>query len=68
MRWQSEFRLKHIVSREEDRFIFGLQIADDLPQFAGPDRVQTDGRFVEEQDLRIVQQSSGNVEPLLHPP
>ncbi len=58
--------LEHVVRREQDRLVLGLQIADHLAHLARPYRIQADRRLVEEEHLRVVQQRAGDVQALHH--
>lgn len=50
------FRLFHIMGREEYRDIFFLvQMSDIIPDVIPGLRIQSQGRFIEEQHLRMMQ-------------
>ena len=58
--------LEHVMGRQEDRLAGVRELPDDDAQLARPDWIEPDGRLVEEQDLWIVEQSSREVQALLH--
>ena len=59
--------LLEVLGGEEDRGAeVGVQPAHLLPHGGAAHRVEAGGRLVEEQDLRVVDQGGGEVEPALH--
>jgi len=60
-------RFLHIVGRHEDRDLFALpQLRDELPDGVPRLRVQADGRLVQEQHARIVEEPPGDLKSPLH--
>jgi hypothetical protein len=53
------------VGREEDRLAQGLEVADDLPGAPPGRRIESGGRLVEEQELRVAGQRHRHVQPPL---
>ena len=63
----AELRLVHVVRGHEDRRSLRLlQGADVAPDRAARLRVEADGRLVEEQHARRMQQPAGDLQPPLH--
>ena len=62
-------RLVHVVGGHEDRRALGsAQLVDVAPDGAAGLGVQTDGRLVEEEHHRAVEQSPGDLQPTFHAP
>lgn len=56
----------HQMRVEENRLALALELMQQLPHLAAPDRVHRRGRLVQEQDARIGDKRAGEAEPLLH--
>ena len=52
------------MRRHHDRAIFGAEFLHEIANFEARLRVEAGGRFVEEEELRIVDQREGDREPL----
>ncbi len=57
---------EHVMGGQQDGLLFRLQVQDHLAELARPDRVQAEGGFIQEQDVRVVQQRARHVQALLH--
>ena len=58
--------LAQFVGGEEDRLALLLQPLDDLAHLHAADGIQTTGGFVQQEQVRIVDQRLGQAHPLLH--
>ena len=58
--------LEHVVRGQQDRLALLAQQRDRGAQLTGPDRVDPDRGLVEEEDVRVVQEPSRDVQPLAH--
>src|SRR5207253_269868 len=54
------------VAGNHDRFSHLAELADDTADFDADTRVEAAGGFVQQQDLRVVQQYTGQTEALIH--
>ncbi len=61
------FRLVHVGRAHEDGRPPVDHVVDDEPEVASRDRIDPEGRFVEQQDLRLMDQRAREPELLLHP-
>ena len=59
--------LEHVVRGEQHGRPELDERRDGLPELSGADRVDADARLVQEQHLRLVDQATGDVQPLPHP-
>ena len=59
-------QLRQDVARQDDRLSHFSQRPDQLADLAPGPRVKTGRRFIEEQDLGVVYERSGQAEPLFH--
>ncbi len=57
---------EHVMGGQQDGLTLGLQVADHLAELARADRIQPDGRLVEEQHRGVMQQGAGDMEALFH--
>ena len=55
----------HIVRGQDDRSPFRLELGDEVPELATRLRIESGGRLVEKQQLRIPDERAGDGEPLL---
>ena len=55
------------MGRQQDRLSGLGKFRDRVPKLPSPDRIETYCRLVEHDDRRVVEEASGDVEPLLHP-
>jgi len=63
-RSHSFFRFVHVMRCEQDRAALAFQLADNVPQLAARLRVESGGRFVEEQEFGIADQGAGDGQAL----
>jgi hypothetical protein len=61
------FSLLHVVCGEQYGAALGLELLDQVPELAAGLGVETGGRLVEEEQLRIAHQGAGQGHPLLLP-
>src|SRR6185436_9394224 len=55
----------HVVRGQNDRSPFRLELGDEVPELATRLRIESGGRLVEKQQLRIPDERAGDGEPLL---
>ena len=59
--------LLDVVGRHQDRLALGAQLVDQGPELGADLRVEADGRLVEQDQLRVVDQPAGQQQPPAHP-
>ena len=62
----NRFHLAEFMRGKEDCLSFVFQPVNDLPHFHLSDRIQTAGRLIENEQIRVVDQRLGKANPLLH--
>ena len=61
------FGFLHVVRRVQQRLATALQLFEVVEDCIAALRIDADRRFVEQEDVRVVQQAGGQIEPALHP-
>ena len=59
--------LGELVAGDEHRPAFLAKAAEQIPDLLDPRGIKAVGRFVQDQQRRILEQGGGDAEPLLHP-
>src|SRR3989339_1222371 len=60
------FSLFHIVCRVKNGLSPAMQVNEQFENFRAGLRINSDSRLIEQQDIRIMQQSYGQIKPALH--